>query len=250
MSAGDEADGVHATSISLSEKAKNDTKRKRASKWSKGESIALLEILREVEQKREAGEECPKGLAKWKRISEELRDRGYQERREKSVGERWDTIRQAYLHVEERLTAGKDFAQALRESRKEFKFLPAEYTQEWHTLAGGCGAKQKKKQGNGGAELAMVESTVAKQKIIDALPCDVSPAWVSFETIPQAFHKHIRSVESLPSRSRDPASPRQRCDETDEAGDILRSLFSIVEAVKTNAKFDKSGSPTRKSYLS
>jgi hypothetical protein len=162
-------------------------------------------------QKSEAGEQCPKGLAKWKRISEELRDRGYQERREKSVGERWDAIRQAYLHVEKHLRAGKNFAQALNESRKEFKFLPAEYTQEWHALAGGCGPKQKK-QGNGGAELAMVENTVAKQKAIDALPCDVSPASVSFETIPQAFHKHIRSMESLLSRSRDPASPSQRCD--------------------------------------
>lgn len=128
--------------------------------------------------------------------------------------------------------------------------MPAEYTQEWHALAASCGPKQKKKQRTGGAELAMVENTVAKQKKIDALPCDVSPASVSFETIPQAFHKHIRSVESLLSRSRDPASPSQRCDETDEAGDILRSLLSIVEAVKTNAKFENSGSPISKFYLS
>jgi len=257
MSTGDEADGVHATSISLSQQAKNDKKRKRneaqekrASKWSQEESIALLEILRDVMQNSEAGEECPRGLAKWEHISGELRGRGYQERKEKSVRERWDRIRQGYLDVKERWTAGKNFEQALRESRKEFKFLPAGYTEKWHALAADCNPKQKKKQGNGGAELAMVESTVAKQKKFDAFPRDVSPASVSFETIPQAFHKHIRSVESLLSRSRDPASPSQRCDETDEAGDILRSLLSIVEAVKTNAKFEKSGSPISKSYLS
>ena len=52
-------------------------------------------------------------------------------------------------------------------------------------------------QTSGEAELAMVENTVAKQKIIDAFPTDVSPASVSFETIPQAFLRHIRSVESL-----------------------------------------------------
>ena len=42
-------------------------------------------------------------------------------------------------------------------------------------------------------------------------------------------------------RSRDAASPSQRCAETDEAGDILRTLLSVVEAVKTDAKFEKSG---------
>jgi hypothetical protein len=257
MSTGDEADGVHATSILLSEQAKNDKKRKRngeqqkrASKWSHEESIILLESLRDVVQKSEAGEQCPRGSAKWQDISKELSSRGYQTRKPKSVGERWDTIRQAYLYVEERLTAGKDFAQALSESRKEFKFLPAEYTQEWHALAASCGPKQKKKQGNGGAELAMVQNTVAKQKIIDAFPRDVSAASVSFETIPQAFRKHIRSVESLLSRSRDPATPSQRCDETDEARDIVSSFLSIVEAVEKNAKFENSGSPISKFYLS
>lgn len=257
MSTGDEADGVHATSNSLSEQAKIDKKRKRngaqrkrAAKWSQEESIALLESLGDLVHKSEAGEQCVKGLAKWNDISKELVRRGCQERRAKSVGERWDTLRQAYLHVEKHLRAGKNFAHALCESRKEFKFLPAEYTQEWHALAARCGPRQKKKQRNGGAELAMVENTVAKQKNIDALPCDVSPASVSFEAIPQAFRKLIRSVGSLLSCSRDAASPSQRCDETDERGDIVRSLLSIVEAVKTNAKFEKSGSPISKSYLS
>ena len=241
MSTGDEADGVHATSSSLSEQGKNDKKRKRAAKWSDEESIALLESLSDLVQKTEGGEQCVKGSAKWKHISCEL-SRHFEPRAAKSVTERWDTLRQAYLRVKKHLTAGENFDQALAKSRKESKFLPAEYTKEWHTLAAGCDPKEMRKQRNSGMESAMVENTVAKQKIIDALPCDSSPASLSSATLIEAFHKHIKSIESLLSHSRDPASPSQRRDETDEPGDIVRSFRSIVEAVETNVKSHKSGS--------
>ena len=242
MNTGDEADGVHAVSISLTEQGKNDKKRKRAAKWSQKESIALLKSLRDLVQKTKRREQCVKGLAKWEHIGEKLVTSGYQRREAKSVAERWDTLRQAYLRVEKHWKAGEKFDQALAKSRKESKFLPAEYTKEWHTLAAGCDPKEMRKQRNSGMESAMVENTVAKQKIIDALPCDSSPASLSSATLIEAFHKHIKSIESLLSHSRDPASPSQRRDETDEPGDIVRSFRSIVEAVETNAKSHKSGS--------
>lgn len=211
-------------------------KRQRSVKWSEAETIRLLECLRVRVQKRERGEQCAKGSAKWEEIAKELQDSNFEFRLGKHVAEKWDTLRRVYLCVEEHLRYDGDFSRAFRESREAFKFVPAEYTQRWHDLAADCIPTQKenpnKKHKKNGAQPSLKNIAVHQD------PTDLNPASVvHLSGIALACDKLIRSVDLKLF----PAAKSSPCDEREEPDNIVTALHSLVRAVKTQAKFVSSG---------
>lgn len=233
--------GLHGTHMPGLNQGGTGKKRQRSVKWSEAETIRLLECLRVRVQKRERGEQCAKGSAKWEEIAKELQDSNFEFRLGKHVAEKWDTLRRVYLCVEEHLRYDGDFSRALRESREAFKLVPAEYTQRWHDLAAVCiptqkenpsKPTQKKKHKKNGAQPFLKNVAVHQD------PMDLNPASVvQLSGIALACDKLIRSVDLKLS----PAAKSSPCDEREEPDNIVTALHSLVTAVKTQAKFVSSG---------
>jgi hypothetical protein len=238
--------GLHGTQMPGLNQERTGKKRQRSANWSEAETIRLLECLRVRVQKRERGEQCAKGSAKWEEIAKELQDSNFEFRLGKHVAEKWDTLRRVYLCVEEHLRYDGDFSRALRQSREAFKLVPAEYTQRWHDLAAVCIPTQKenpskptqnKKHKKNGAQPSLKNVAVHQD------PMDLNPASVvQLSGIALACDKLIRSVDLRLF----PAAKSGPCHEREEPDNIVTALHSLVTAVRTQAKFASLGFSTNK----